>query len=1168
MPVVQRAAVPSPENAPERPVFLIDNTGNPNEFSGMKRQAEHAMTAAAQGAARAKGQEGEALGDLARGLGQFGDSMSQIAMAEKEKTDHASVMEDSAKLQDQLRELQFGENGWMNRQGANAVGLRKSASDEMQKIYGSFSEKYAPGSKARAAFDNIYNRARDGALDSVYRHETQATNQWRDTAGQAAITAATNSAIDAYQNPEIAGRSEKEILNTVRSLGAVKGLDPVSLKNAEDSAISAMHMGRARRALKDGMVTEEGIEKALKFIKDEVEPKLTGEDRIKLDALRAHPDQVVQDMKLVREATTAPGAAVRTAASVVSTVAPAGAAAPGAPDVVGKVDMRKAANVIWNKESSMGVNNVGAPVSSHGGARAGGIGQVMPATAREIDRNMIKDGSTNGKSDAEITQMLASNQELGAKYSLAYIRSLAQRYGSMDAVLVGYFAGPDEARKFITSGRDVSVLGPKTRAYLEDGLAKYGKLSGGGAGERGGEPGPRAAIGMGSLPAPGTRVTAANFDSLGLKTYKQADLMDADGGGFLDARAAKMADYVATKFFEETGIRVKVNEGGPATQGNRRGATQKGGHVGDSRHYHGDGFDFQIQSLTPQQKARFLELGRQAGFGGVGFYGTDGSGHLHLDAGRARSWGKQPSWAAQAMTLAQPSMAVPSSIGGLPVPASMQLQAGGGPGVPTRAVVKGTSLTSRYGLNLPPGMQMDAQRQELFSVSAALGGTNPIVPAASDRGYEGPAVPPPVSLRLDANRIDADAARAYVNGIADPLQRARVSAKVEAQIGLQERGIKDQVKLAVQELNRMALNGQDPDKADPGLIDTLTQHSPQSLIAARQRYERMNKADGPEEPKDDAKTILFLEDVKARDPDRFRDLDLGEYEGKLSRASLRHYAQQKGDLIKEQRQGTGAEGLQTVTQAKEAGLMAAGIDPSPKAAADIQRLGMFHRAVNREIELYNQQNKKGPTGRDLQEIIDRQLQPVEGAGLGFGRRRLLFEMGTPEDNAARKQTGEKYIGDLERFSGASSIRDIPTTDLGVLSRNWREEKGAMISEQGAVQLYNDALAVLRTGRSFAPPGNDFGQAIRGDIIAELRSAGIANPTAAQIEKGYAAYLKTLFNPNRAAPTEPRRPAPAAAPAPSTTQAVPNPFSGSGGVDVPARPVDTGSPAIFPAFGGT
>lgn len=152
---------------------------------------------------------------------------------------------------------------------------------------------------------------------------------------------------------------------------------------------------------------------------------------------------------------------------------------------------------------------------------------------------------------------------------------------------------------------------------------------------------------------PGERLTPDNWN---LQFYKPQDLMaKTEKGQWVDAGAAVAADKLGKSFFEATGKRVNINAAENAkdpfgTAGFRRGTRDPGDNPGAeySKHLDGMAFDFQIQGLSDDEKAKFLSMARQAGFGGVGFY-EGKSGHLHLDTGPVRQWGNVPEWAKEPM---------------------------------------------------------------------------------------------------------------------------------------------------------------------------------------------------------------------------------------------------------------------------------------------------------------------------------------------------------------------------------------------------------------------------------------------------------------------------------------------------------------------------------------
>lgn len=162
-----------------------------------------------------------------------------------------------------------------------------------------------------------------------------------------------------------------------------------------------------------------------------------------------------------------------------------------------------------------------------------------------------------------------------------------------------------------------------------------------------------------SLPDDGTKLTDKNWN---LQFYKPEDMLAPTAGGrHVDARAATMADRAAKRFFDETGIRVAINDpdkGQGGTAGRRRGTAdpEDNPHVSNSQHLHGKAFDFQTQNLTEAQKSKFLTTLIEEGFTGFGFY-KSGDGHLHADAGASRNWHDGsgiPAWAAAAMGGAKP----------------------------------------------------------------------------------------------------------------------------------------------------------------------------------------------------------------------------------------------------------------------------------------------------------------------------------------------------------------------------------------------------------------------------------------------------------------------------------------------------------------------------------
>ncbi|MBZ0165397.1 MAG: peptidoglycan DD-metalloendopeptidase family protein, partial [Candidatus Omnitrophica bacterium] len=150
------------------------------------------------------------------------------------------------------------------------------------------------------------------------------------------------------------------------------------------------------------------------------------------------------------------------------------------------------------------------------------------------------------------------------------------------------------------------------------------------------------------------------YETHGLRFYTMRDLAGRPGtdNAWVNGDAAVRADILGQAFFEITGKRVGVNrqDDAPGTAGIRRGTridTDNPG-VQHSMHLHGKAFDFQMEGLTTEERALFLELGLRVGFRGVGFYGAADGDFVHMDLGRVRTWTgndtpSQPTWATEVM---------------------------------------------------------------------------------------------------------------------------------------------------------------------------------------------------------------------------------------------------------------------------------------------------------------------------------------------------------------------------------------------------------------------------------------------------------------------------------------------------------------------------------------
>jgi soluble lytic murein transglycosylase-like protein len=276
-------------------------------------------------------------------------------------------------------------------------------------------------------------------------------------------------------------------------------------------------------------------------------------------------------------------------------------------------------------------------VSSKGAA---GIMQVMPGTAREIAAEIRDPNFKMAWSDESITEYLKDPAN-GERYGTHYLNKMQERYGGdTEAALIAYNGGPERADKWLTSGRDDSVLPKETADYYKKVLARAGGSN---------VTKPPADV---SFDVDGTR--GANVRFTGKDGYK----------GELGNRVASA--------FGSLGIgNVRVTSGYRSPSHNASVGGAK-----NSQHVHRNAMDIDVTGYSKEQRTRIIRALSAAGVGGLGI----GNNIIHADIGGRRAWGYKtsagggevPDWAKEAIDEHLAGKAVASGgIGGDPVYANI-----------------------------------------------------------------------------------------------------------------------------------------------------------------------------------------------------------------------------------------------------------------------------------------------------------------------------------------------------------------------------------------------------------------------------------------------------------------------------------------------------------------
>lgn len=539
-------------------------------------------------------------GQVARALGQLGQVSTQLAenqakIDSEKKANDALTVFNTAK--DKVRPMFFDPTyGIYAQEGGNAMGVGATAAATMQNTYEE-QAKLIDDPETKAVFEKLWLRETDNTKDTVARHEMAQLGKYKVETAKATLLGSVTDAYNGYNNPEAIEEAKHRALQAI--LVNSDGLPEEAVKNASKEAVSQINLA--------------------------VISRYAGEDPSKaLEYYRAHKDELSGKDHVTATAFVDAARVVEQANSRMEQITGQGGAASS-----------------WLLNAQINAESSGDP-TAESSAGASGLLQVMPETARELLRERGQ-GDIADLGDKELKAVLKGNKSLNIALGKTYMNKQLVRYeGDVEAALVAYNAGPGAADAFLAHNagvrpgqRDYNVPGWKgikneSEAYVKKILSQ--------------------APGGGLSTPPGQRMTRESWD---LKNFAPEDLMAPTAGAqFVDARAARGLDMLADSMGRLfPGLKVSVNERGDtgSTAGKRRGTSdpKDNPHVSKSKHLEGHAFDVQTQSWSDEQKAAFITEARKLGFKGFGFYGP--SGHLHIDMGNERTWGKVPDWAKNAL---------------------------------------------------------------------------------------------------------------------------------------------------------------------------------------------------------------------------------------------------------------------------------------------------------------------------------------------------------------------------------------------------------------------------------------------------------------------------------------------------------------------------------------
>lgn len=260
--------------------------------------------------------------------------------------------------------------------------------------------------------------------------------------------------------------------------------------------------------------------------------------------------------------------------------------------------------------------------NAESGKGASGVMQVMPDLAGVDVAKQLGDNAYLAMNTEQRKEFL-KNPQNGLRYGQAYLGMMVKKYnGDVEAALVAYNAGPDNADKWLAHGRDYNAL-PKpteTQPYVQKVLGGMG--------------GARLAAGAADVP-----VATGSGKSLDILTGTQAGRQPLQMQGVhkqvLDTWKQVQGDFGAQL---------------PVVSGFRDQATNaKAGGANHSQHIDGNALDIDVSQLSKQDRIRLVQIASAHGFTGIGIYKN--SIHVDMRAGAPVVWGSDhpaasvPAWA-------------------------------------------------------------------------------------------------------------------------------------------------------------------------------------------------------------------------------------------------------------------------------------------------------------------------------------------------------------------------------------------------------------------------------------------------------------------------------------------------------------------------------------------
>jgi len=185
----------------------------------------------------------QAMGGLGNAVSGMGDALYKRSMEMQAEQDEAEVMGIAAEYQREINTRTYGDSGFLETKGINAVDVTKRAAKDIDEIQTQFRNRLKNNNQQKV-FDRFAFGYNDTILNGLSRHEARERQVSRQENLAAFISA--NQSTAALANDDAVFNSTAELMTAeIRKVWGAYGEDVVQAKSRE--AVSGAHLLRAQR---------------------------------------------------------------------------------------------------------------------------------------------------------------------------------------------------------------------------------------------------------------------------------------------------------------------------------------------------------------------------------------------------------------------------------------------------------------------------------------------------------------------------------------------------------------------------------------------------------------------------------------------------------------------------------------------------------------------------------------------------------------------------------------------------------------------------------------------------------------------------------------------------------------------------------------------------------